>query len=145
MKILILNGPNLNLLGKRSPKIYGSMSMESLLIDIQQTWPDVFFHYEQTNHEGVLIDLLQQAVEINRVDGVIINPGGYGHTSVALRDAVEYVVEQAIPVVEVHISNILEREAFRHQSLLSDVCSYTIIGHGVNGYKEAVAHILTKH
>lgn len=145
MKILILNGPNLNLLGKRSPKIYGTMSMESLLIDIQQTWPGVFFHYEQTNHEGVLIDFLQQAVEINRVDGVIINPGGYGHTSVALRDAVEYVVEQAIPVVEVHISNIYEREAFRHQSLLTDVCSNTIIGHGVNGYKEAVAHILTKH
>lgn len=144
MKLLILNGPNLNLLGKRQPDIYGTTSMESVLIDIQKTWPELFFHYEQTNHEGVLIDLLQQAAITHTVDGIVINPGGYGHTSIALRDVVEYVVAQSIPVVEVHISNIIEREAFRQQSLLTDVCSYTIIGHGVNGYKEAVAHILTR-
>ena len=136
MKILILNGPNLNRLGVRKPEIYGSRTMAQILLDIQQSWPEVRFTYFQSNHEGDLIDLLQEF----EGDGIVLNAGGYSHTSVALRDAVE---ECAVPIVEVHISDIHAREPFRNTDLLTDVCAHTIIGHGTNGYKEAVEHIIT--
>lgn len=135
MQILILNGPNLNRLGLRKPEIYGSKSMAQILLEIQQIWPEVYFTYFQSNHEGDLIDQIQ-AFE---GDGIVLNAGGYSHTSVALRDAVE---ECDKPVVEVHISDITKREPFRQKSLLTDVCAHTIIGHGTDGYKEAVEYII---
>ena len=154
MKILILNGPNLNRLGKRKPEIYGSKSMAQILLDIQRIWPEVHFVYKQSNHEGDLIDWIQGAndgmsaamplngdASLNDVQGIVLNAGGYSHTSVALRDAVE---ECEIPVVEVHISDIRQREPFRQTSLLTDVCAHSIIGKGTDGYQEAVDWLLNK-
>lgn len=141
MQIAIINGPNLNLLGKRDPQVYGSQTMEQTLVEIQRQWLGTQFVYYQSNHEGALIDRLQAIVSEGNYDGVLINAGGYAHTSVALRDAVEYVVQAGIPVVNVHISDIRTREAFRQIDLLTDVSAYTIIGHGINGYKEAVEYI----
>ena len=137
MKILILNGPNLNRLGVRKPEIYGSKTMAQILLDIQKRWPDVHFVYRQSNHEGDLIDWIQEANQgisglvDEGIRGIVLNAGGYSHTSVALRDAVE---ESEVPVVEVHISDITKREPFRQVSLLTDVCAHTIIGHGTDGY-----------
>lgn len=136
MQILILNGPNLNRLGSRNPQIYGSKSMAQILLEIQQTWPEVHFVYKQSNHEGDLIDWIQEA---NDVKGIVLNAGGYSHTSVALRDAVE---ESEVPVVEVHISDILQREPFRQHSLLTDVCAHSIIGKGTDGYSQAVQWLI---
>ena len=141
MQIAIINGANLNLLGKRDPQVYGSTTMEQVLLDIQRQWLGTHFVYYQSNHEGALIDKLQEIVQSGEYDGVVINAGGYAHTSVALRDAVEYVTQAGIPVVNVHISNIRTRETFRQTDLLTDVSVYTIIGHGINGYKEAVEYI----
>ncbi|MBR0297250.1 MAG: 3-dehydroquinate dehydratase [Paludibacteraceae bacterium] len=141
MQIAIINGPNLNLLGKRDPQVYGSQTMEQTLVEIQRQWLGTQFVYYQSNHEGALIDRLQAIVSEGNYDGVVINAGGYAHTSVALRDAVEYVVQAGIPVVNVHISDIRTREAFRQIDLLTDVSAHTIIGHGINGYKEAVEYI----
>ena len=135
MKILILNGPNLNRLGTRQPEIYGSKSMAQILLDIQQNWPEVHFVYRQSNHEGDLIDWLQET----DAQGVVLNAGGYSHTSVALRDAVE---DCAVPVVEVHISDIRQREPFRRTSLLTDVCAHSLIGKGTDGYSLAVQWLL---
>lgn len=135
--ILILNGPNLNLLGKRNPAVYGTESMEAILVRIQRRHPEWELRYAQSNHEGVLIDRIQEAVATG-MKGIVLNAGGYTHTSVALRDAVEYAVEQGVPVVEVHLSNIYEREAFRRTSLLTEVCTASIVGHGAEGYEEAV-------
>lgn len=139
MKILILNGPNLNRLGLRKPEIYGRQTMAQILLDIQKRWPDVHFVYRQSNHEGDLIDWIQEpsavSLQPSDVAGIVLNAGGYSHTSVALRDAVE---ECEVPVVEVHISDIHQREEFRRVSLLTDVCAHSIIGHGTEGYKEAV-------
>lgn len=148
MKIVIINGPNLNLLGKREPAIYGIRSMEQVLVEIQRAHMDVHFTYLQSNHEGDLIDWIQevgqpmrQEVEGERqeVIGVVLNAGGYTHTSVALRDAVACA---NVPVVEVHISDISQREEFRKVSLLTDVCTHSIIGHGTKGYQEAVEWLL---
>ena len=137
MKILILNGPNLNRLGLRAPDIYGTRTMAQILLDIQRRWPDTHFLYRQSNHEGDLIDWIQEAND--QFTGIVLNAGGYTHTSVALRDAVE---DSRIPVVEVHISDITKREPFRQQSLLTDVCAHTIIGKGTDGYSEAVEWLL---
>ena len=155
MRIIIINGPNLNLLGKREPAIYGTQSMEQILVDLQRAHMDVHFTYLQSNHEGDLIDWVQevgqpmrqevegerQEVEGERqeVIGVVLNAGGYTHTSVALRDAVACA---NVPVVEVHISDISQREEFRRVSLLTDVCNHSIIGHGTKGYQEAVEWLL---
>ena len=156
MKIVIINGPNLNLLGRREVGIYGTKSMEQVMLDIQRAYPDVYFEYRQSNHEGDLIDWLQGCglvsledargasyrLEVKgseAVSGVVLNAGGYTHTSVALRDAVACA---EVPVVEVHISDITKREEFRHISLLTDVCAHTIMGHGTDGYKEAVEWII---
>jgi 3-dehydroquinate dehydratase-2 len=152
MKILILNGPNLNRLGLRKPEIYGNRSMAQILLDIQKRWPEVCFTYFQSNHEGDLIDWIQGAndgmsaamplngdASLNDVQGIVLNAGGYSHTSVALRDAVE---ESEVPVVEVHISDISKREPFRQVSLLTDVCAHSIIGKGTDGYLKAVEWLL---
>ena len=145
MKIVIINGPNLNLLGKREPAIYGNKSMEQVLVEIQRAHMDVRLTYLQSNHEGDLIDWMQEHGikamwrESDEAKGIILNAGGYTHTSVALRDAVACA---EVPVVEVHISDITKREAFRQTSLLTDVCAHSIIGHGTNGYQEAVEWIL---
>jgi 3-dehydroquinate dehydratase-2 len=135
MRILILNGPNLNRLGTRKPEIYGSKTMAQILLDIQRALPEVRLTYFQSNHEGDLIDQIQ-AFE---GDGIVLNAGGYSHTSVALRDAVE---ECEVPVVEVHISDITKREPFRQTSLLTDVCAHSIIGKGTDGYLKAVEWLL---
>ena len=141
MHILIINGPNLNRLGIRKPEVYGTKTMAQILLDIQQSWPEVHFIYQQSNHEGDLIDWIQGVTGYGlQVTGIILNAGGYSHTSVALRDAVE---ECAVPVVEVHISDIHAREPFRKTDLLTDVCAHTIIGHGTDGYKEAVEYIMS--
>lgn len=147
MQILILNGPNLNRLGWRKPEIYGSKTMAQILLEIQRTLPDVHLIYKQSNHEGDLIDWIQEANEglingengENGVKGIVLNAGGYSHTSVALRDAVE---ECEVPVVEVHISDIKAREPFRQNSLLTEVCAHSIIGKGTKGYEEAVQHLI---
>ena len=141
MRIVILNGPNLNLLGRREPAIYGTRSMEQVLLDIQRAYPDVYLEYRQSNHEGDLIDWVQEfgAKAISETDGIVLNAGGYTHTSVALRDA---LVCSTIPVVEVHISDITQREEFRRLSLLTDVCAYSVIGQGTDGYRQAVEWIL---
>jgi 3-dehydroquinate dehydratase-2 len=135
MKILILNGPNLNRLGQRKPELYGTKSMAQILLDIQQNWPDLHLVYYQSNHEGDLIDRIQDFDG----DGIVLNAGGYSHTSVALRDAVE---ECDVPVVEVHISDITKREPFRQTSLLTGVCAQSIIGKGTAGYGLAVHWII---
>lgn len=135
MKILILNGPNLNRLGMRKPELYGSKTMAQILLEIQRALPEVRLTYFQSNHEGDLIDQIQ-AFE---GDGIVLNAGGYSHTSVALRDAVE---ESEVSVVEVHISDIKAREPFRQVSLLTDVCAHSIIGKGTKGYEEAVQYII---
>jgi 3-dehydroquinate dehydratase-2 len=119
--------------------------MAQILLDIQRNWSDVHFVYKQSNHEGDLIDWIQevndQCLTTNdQYAGIVLNAGGYSHTSVALRDAVE---ESEVPVVEVHISDTHAREPFRNMDLLADVCAHTIIGHGTDGYKEAVEHILS--
>ena len=140
-RIVILNGPNLNWLGKRDVTLYGTLSMEQVMLDIQRCYPDVYFTYYQSNHEGDLIDQLQLPLEPGRepVAGIVLNGGGYSHTSVALRDAVALC---PVPVVEVHITDISQRETFRRVSLLTDVCAHSIIGHGTNGYLEAVQWLL---
>ena len=141
MTIYILNGPNLNRLGLRKPELYGTKSMAQILLDIQKRWPEVHFVYHQSNHEGDLIDWIQEAnSQQPMANGLIINAGGYSHTSVALRDAVE---ESEVPVVEVHISDITKREPFRQKSLLTDVCAHSIIGKGIDGYQQAVTYLLT--
>lgn len=151
MRIVIINGPNLNLLGRREPTIYGTKSMEQVLVDIQRAHPDIYLDYRQSNHEGDLIDWIQECgVLANRlsgigdgqwVDGIVLNAGGYTHTSVALRDAVAC---SRVPVVEVHVSNIAEREDFRRISLLTDVCAHAIIGEGTNGYQQAIEWIINR-
>ena len=135
MHILIINGPNLNRLGMRKPEIYGSKTMAQILLEIQRALPEVRLTYFQSNHEGALIDQIQ-AFE---GDGIVLNAGGYSHTSVALRDAVE---ESEVPVVEVHISDIKAREPFRQVSLLTDVCAHSIIGKGTKGYEEAIKYLI---
>ena len=135
MKIFILNGPNLNRLGLRKPELYGTKSMAQILLDIQQRHPDLHLVYYQSNHEGDLIDRIQEF----EGDGIVLNAGGYSHTSVALRDAVE---ECDLPVVEVHISDISKREPFRQTSLLTGVCAHSIIGKGTEGYELAVQWII---
>lgn len=145
MRIAIINGPNLNLLGRREPAVYGTRSMEQVLVDLQRAYTYIYMEYRQSNHEGDLIDWVQEfggmktSLHAEPVDGIILNAGGYTHTSVALRDAVACAT---VPVVEMHISDISQREEFRHVSLLSDVCAHTVMGHGTDGYREALEWII---
>jgi len=133
-KILILNGPNLNLLGEREPDQYGKTSLANLESDLQTEFPDTDLSFYQSNHEGELVDRLHEAHRAS-LDGIVFNPGAYTHTSVALRDAVKAI---ATPVIEVHLSNIYSREPFRHVSYLAPVCIGQISGLGVGGYYLAV-------
>lgn len=137
MRLLILNGPNLNRLGTREPKIYGSDSLDSIEQSLREAFPQVAFTFIQSNHEGELIDAIQR----EDIDGIVLNAGGYTHTSVALRDA---VAGASVPVVEVHITNIYSREEFRRHSLLSDVCVGQITGLGVMGYELAVRYLVAR-
>ena len=137
MKILILNGPNLNLQGRRDPEIYGSRTFESFFEVLKTRFPGVQLDYFQSNHEGVLIDTVQQAD--GHYDGIVLYAGGYTHTSVALRDAVAAV---SLPVVELHISSILAREGFRHTSLLAPVAKGSIMGFGLDSYRLGVEALL---
>lgn len=137
MKILILNGPNLNLLGKREPEIYGSNNFESYFEKLQKEFEGIEMEYFQSNHEGDLVDKIQE-VGFD-YDGIVLNAGAYTHTSVAIADAIKAIT---CPVIEVHISNIFTREEFRHHSFISAVSVGIISGFGLNGYKLAVSHLV---
>lgn len=133
MKIIIINGPNLNLLGKRETSIYGSESFEQYFDQLQQSFPDIEFIYFQSNIEGEIVSKIHE-FGFN-FDGIIINAGAYTHTSVAIRDAIAGV---KTTTVEVHISNTLTREEFRHKSLIGPVCKGCIMGFGLDSYRLAV-------
>lgn len=139
MRIAIINGANLNRLGTRKVDVYGAKTMAQILLDIQQQYPDLYLTYKQSNHEGDLVDWLQELGE--EVDGIVLNAGGYAHTSVVIRDAIE---DCAAPVVEVHISNIYQREDFRKHSMLTDVCAHNIIGIGTDCYVKGVEWIINE-
>ena len=134
VRLLILNGPNLNLLGTRERDIYGLASLDEIEKGLRSGFPNVDFRFLQDNREGVLVDALQEA-EANKMDGVVFNPGGYAHTSVALRDTVAAI---ETPVVEVHISNVYAREDFRRHSYISPVVVGQICGFGVESYRLAL-------
>ncbi len=133
MKILIINGPNLNLVGMREPDIYGSQDFTTFLKKLRKNYPDIHIDFVQTNLEGEIIDALHKAGFI--YDGIILNAGGYTHTSVAIADAIRAITTS---VVEVHISNIFARESFRHTSLIAPVAKGSIIGFGLESYRLAV-------
>lgn len=134
--ILIINGPNLNLLGRREPSVYGSRSFESYVEELDRLFPRLEIGYFQTNHEGAIIDKLHE-VGFDAV-GIVLNPGAYTHTSIAIRDAVAAI---EAPVVEVHISDVYAREPFRWHSYLEGVCVRRIIGQGLEGYRQAIEHL----
>jgi 3-dehydroquinate dehydratase-2 len=138
MKILVVNGPNLNLLGKREPDVYGSMNLKELMTELSAQFQDVTISDYQSNVEGELINALQGADGI--YDGVVLNAGGYTHTSVAIRDAISAI---DVPVIEVHMSNIAAREEFRHNSLIAGVCLGSIAGFGANSYMLAISALRT--
>ena len=133
MKILILNGPNLNLLGKREPEIYGNVSFEAFLHQLRDRFPQHELTYFQSNHEGVLIDKLQEAD--GQFDAVVMNPGAYAHTSIAIADCIRAI---SIPVIEVHISDISKREPYRRHSFTAEACVKCISGLGLEGYAKAI-------
>lgn len=136
-KIIIINGPNLNLLGIREPGIYGSQAFETYLAQLRQAFPGLLIDYYQSNVEGELINKIQEVGFT--YDGIILNAGGYSHTSVAIHDAIASITT---PVVEVHISNIFAREEYRHHSLISPVAKGIICGLGLPGYRLAVEYLL---
>lgn len=137
-KIAVLNGPNLNRLGKREPHIYGSKTLDDIAGELHAAFPSVTFDFFQSNHEGALVDKFSELAESD-CDGVIFNPAAYSHTSVALRDAISGA---GIPVVEVHISNIHARERFRHHSHTAAVSRGVITGLGTDGYRLAARALL---
>ena len=133
MRIQIINGPNINLLGKREPSIYGSVTFENYLSGLRKAYIDIEIGYFQSNIEGELIDCIQQTGF--EVDGIILNAGAYTHTSIALQDAIRSVTA---PVIEVHISNVHSREAFRHVSMIANACKGVICGFGLQSYHLAL-------
>ena len=139
MKIQIINGPNINLLGKREPSIYGSQSFDDYLVELKQAYPQVEFEYFQSNIEGEMINKIHQ-IGFD-YDGIVLNAGAYTHTSIALQDAIRAVTS---PVIEVHISNVHAREEFRHHSMLAAVCKGVIAGFGIHSYRLAVEALLAK-
>ena len=138
MKILVLNGPNINMLGIREPGVYGTDSFADLLALLERTAKEENIEIEQyqSNHEGCLVDKIQEAYGV--FDGIVINPAAYTHTSIAILDALKAV---NIPAVEVHISDISRREDFRQISYAGMACMKTIAGHGINGYREAIIYL----
>ena len=136
-EILIINGPNLNLLGKREKEIYGSLSFEEYLVSLKEKFKEIKLTYFQSNHEGSIIDKLHE--DGFSIDGIVINAGALTHTSIAIADAIKAI---PAPVVEVHISNVYERETFRHHSYLEDVCDATIVGKGLPGYDEGIEFLI---
>ena len=139
MKILIINGPNLNLLGKREPEIYGPRSFEDYFTELRSLFGHVHLDYFQSNHEGMLLDKLHETGF--DTDGIVLNAGALTHTSIALADAVAAI---PAPVVEVHISNVHAREAFRRHSYLSATCEGSIVGLGLEGYRLAVEWLVRR-
>jgi 3-dehydroquinate dehydratase-2 len=139
MKIQIINGPNLNLLGVREKSIYGDSSFESYLTELKNRYPQHEFSYFQSNKEGELIDKLHE-VGFDH-DGIILNAGAYTHTSIAIADAIAGI---NTPVIEVHISNVYKRESFRHKSMLAANCVGVIAGFGLNSYRLAVEYLVEK-
>lgn len=137
MKIIIINGPNLNLLGKREEEIYGNISFEDYFISLKEKFPKLILECFQSNIEGEIINKLHEVGFL--CDGIILNAAGYTHTSVAIADAVKSI---QTPVVEVHISNILSRETFRHNSLIAPNCKGSIFGFGLKGYELAISSFL---
>lgn len=137
MKIQIINGPNLNLLGKREPGIYGSNSFDTYLTTLCERYPEVEFEYYQSNIEGELINRMQQTGFTS--DGIVLNAGAYTHTSIALHDCIRSL---PCPVIEVHISNVHKREEFRHHSYISSACVGVICGFGLDSYRLAVEAIM---
>lgn len=133
MRIQIINGPNINLLGKREPSIYGSVTFEDYLTGLRETYKDIKINYFQSNIEGEMIDCIQQTGF--EADGIILNAGAYTHTSIALQDAIRSVTA---PVIEVHISNVHSREAFRHVSMIACACKGVICGFGLDSYRLAL-------
>ncbi|MCL1991075.1 MAG: type II 3-dehydroquinate dehydratase [Defluviitaleaceae bacterium] len=138
MKLLIVNGPNLNMLGMREPAIYGHATYEDLKNLVKTTCKthQIEYHIFQSNHEGALVDVIQAAYDV--YDGIIINPAAYTHTSIAILDALKAV---GLPAVEVHLSNIHERETFRQRSYAGMACQHTIMGKGIEGYQEAILYL----
>jgi len=139
MKIAIINGPNLNLLGKREPEVYGNETFEAYFELLQKEFKTIDIIYFQSNHEGDLIDKIHELGF--DFDGIVLNAGGYTHTSIAIADAVSAV---KTPVIEVHISNVFKRENFRHHSYISPVAKGTIGGFGLQSYKLAISYFLDK-
>ncbi len=140
MKILIVNGPNLNLLGSRQPQIYGNESMEQYLDFLKECFKDVEIEYFQSNHEGDIIDELHRVGYDNEeYQGIILNAGAYTHTSLAIADAIAAI---KLPVVEVHISNVAAREPIRHTSLITPVCRGVIAGFGMDSYRLAIESLV---
>ncbi len=140
MKLQIINGPNLNLLGKREPETYGKQSFEEYFNQLKSRFPDVELHYYQSNVEGELINKIHEVGF--SFDGIILNAGAYTHTSVALHDAIAAI---KTPVIEVHISNVYAREEFRHKSLITSKCIGLITGFGMDGYAMAIQHLINKN
>ena len=136
MRILIINGPNLNLLGKREPEIYGNISFEEYFNRLCQRFPEYQLSHYQSNHEGCLIDKLQEAD--GAFDAVVMNPGAYAHTSIALADCIRAI---NIPVVEVHISDISQREPYRRHSYTAEACQACFSGFGMESYDKAIASL----
>ncbi len=137
MRVLIINGPNLNLLGKREPGIYGNSSFDDYLPVLRQRYPQVEIDYYQSNIEGELIDKMQQ--QGFDADGIVLNAGAYTHTSIALADCIRAITA---PVIEVHISNVHQREEFRHRSMISAACRGIICGFGLDSYRLAIEALL---
>ncbi len=135
MKIQIINGPNLNLLGKREPGIYGSSSFEEFLPELRKRFPEIEIDYYQSNVEGELINKMQETGFFKGYDGIVLNAGAYTHTSIALQDCIRSL---KCPVIEVHISNVHKREEFRHHSMISCACLGVICGFGLDSYRLAI-------
>ena len=138
-KIQIINGPNLNLLGKREPTVYGNASFEGYLDELRARYPQCEIAYFQSNIEGEMIDKIHETGF--EYDGIIMNAGAYTHTSIALHDAIKAVTT---PVIEVHISNVKEREDFRQVSYIREACCFTVMGHGTLGYLEAIDYLVDR-
>jgi 3-dehydroquinate dehydratase-2 len=141
MRLLVINGPNLNLLGVREPHIYGSQTLADIEQDLRESFPDVEFEFFQSNHEGAIIDVIQSTIG-SAFNGVVMNPGAFTHYSYAIRDAVAALT---IPVIEVHLSNIHMREEFRRHSVIAPVCKAQLSGFGSTGYRLAVTTLTHFH